>query len=128
MNNYRILIVEDSKNLGLLYKQEIEDCGYDVDIGSSVNEAILLLNQHHYDLVILEIVLLMNEGYNPPIILEQFRSMALVVINTTYQLLKNNQNLYSYPYVNKSSNISVLKKKIKHLLDNIPKVNISNIF
>ena len=51
MNNYRILIVEDSINLGLLYKQEFEECGYDVDIGRSVTEAILLLNQHHYDLV-----------------------------------------------------------------------------
>ena len=69
----------------------------------------------------------MNDGYNPSMILEQFRSMALVVINTTDQLPKNNQNLYSCPYVNKSSDISVLKKKIKHLLENIPKVNISNI-
>ena len=58
MNNYRLLVVEDSENLGLLYKQELEDDGYYVDVINSVSKATILLNQHHYDHVILEIVLL----------------------------------------------------------------------
>ena len=128
MNNYRLLVVEDSENLGLLYKQELEDDGYYVDVINSVSKATILLNQHHYDLVILEIVLLKKEGYDPSIKLEQISSKASVVINTTNQLFQNKQNLNSDPYIAKSSDISVLKKKIKHLLENIPKTNINKQF
>ena len=128
MNNYRLLVVEDSENLGLLYKQELEDDGYYVDLINSVSEATIQLNRHHYDLVILEIALFKKEGYDPSIKFEQISSKVPVVINTTDQLFQNKQNLNSDPYIAKSSDISVLKKKIKHLLENIRKTNINKQF
>lgn len=124
MSNNRLLIVEDSENLGLMYKQELEDDGYNVDVINSLSKAMILLNQRHYDLVIVEIALLKKERYDPLTILERVRGKVPVVINTTDQLLKNNSYFKAYPYNEKSSDINMLKKKIKYLLKNNTKANL----
>ncbi len=44
-------------NLTLLYEQELEEEGYDVDVASSIYEASELINRQLYDLLIVETML-----------------------------------------------------------------------
>ena len=51
----RLLIVDDQKNLLLLYKTEFESEGYHVDIAGNAREALNMCDKKHYDLIILEV-------------------------------------------------------------------------
>ena len=55
MAKNRILVVEDDVNQGFLYKQELEDDGYKVDIAHSGPEALEMLETTSFELVILDI-------------------------------------------------------------------------
>ncbi len=51
----KILIVEDEKTLGQIFKEELEDLGYSVDITETGNSAIGYIRNTKPDLVILDI-------------------------------------------------------------------------
>ena len=48
-----ILVVDDNQNIGLLYKEELEDDGYQVTVTPTGKEALQKLDNH--DLIILDI-------------------------------------------------------------------------
>ena len=56
MIKYKLLVVEDNKNLGLLYEQELEDEGYEVVIAYSFIEALEMIKKNLFDLVITSVV------------------------------------------------------------------------
>lgn len=64
MNAPRILIVEDDANLRLGLRDNLRDEGYDVAVASSAREAELLLREHPFDLLLLDVMLPGEDGYS----------------------------------------------------------------
>lgn len=120
MEKPRILIIDDSVNLTLLYKQELEDTGYSVDITNSYKTAIEYINEQLYDLIIVETKLKDIKDYNKLQAKINDNPVLPVIINTVSHNLNNESTLWSInsdACVVKSSDVSVLKGKIELLLN-----------
>jgi DNA-binding response OmpR family regulator len=119
MEKPRLLIIDDAEYLTLLYKEELLDEGYDVDVANTISEARKLLKNKLYNLVIAEIELKEKNNYvNIWDTLNQIKNELPVLINTAKQLsdVEKKQNSFE-SYIEKSSDISLLKEKVKVVLD-----------
>jgi CheY-like chemotaxis protein len=112
-----ILVVEDEKNLRMLYEEELSSEGYDVVLVGSGEEALDVLEKSRPDLVVLDIRMPGMDGIEAlGRILGRDRSIP-VVINTAYSSYKDNFMTWAAnAYVVKSSDLSELKATIKRLL------------
>ena len=117
MNRYRLLVIEDALNLGLLYEQELNDDGYEVDIAQSYKSALEYLENKSYDLVILETMMKDTREIEKLQYKLNIDTNLPVVINTAYPGCEQNQAYWpADACIYKSSDISVLKEKIKIFL------------
>ena len=55
MKNLRVLVVDDEENIRLLFKEELEDEGYTVEIASNGFEALEKLKNANFDIVVMDI-------------------------------------------------------------------------
>ena len=113
----KVLVVEDEKHLLKLYKDELEDDGFEVmplDNGRRVLES---LKEFNPEVVVLDIKLGDMEGLE---ILEQIKSYDRglpVILNSAYSSYKANFSSWmADDYVIKSPDLSELKTSIKRLV------------
>lgn len=117
MEKCRVLVVEDQRNLALLYEQELEDDGYSVDIAYNGPMAIELVGKKPYNLVILDILLPDMDGLETLGKIISFNKDLPVIINTGFSSYKDNfMSWAADAYVVKSSDLSELKSTIKKLV------------
>lgn len=74
---YHILIVEDEKPISSLLKISLSSCGYLCDMAFDGMEAANKIENHHYDLILLDIMLPKIDGYE---LMEYIRPMEIPVI------------------------------------------------
>ena len=60
---FNILVVDDDKNTRRLMKLLIEEAGYTVCTAADGDEALMLLGEHHIDLIILDVMMPGMDGY-----------------------------------------------------------------
>ena len=113
-----ILIADDDKNLALLYQQELTDEGYRVDVVHDGRQAIERVAQGPPDLLILDIRMPGIDGIEAlQQILAQNHRLP-VILNTAYSTFEDNYMTWSAAaYVVKSSDLTELKDKIRHVLE-----------
>ena len=113
----KLLIVDDEKNLRMLYKTEFEVEGYHVDTAPDAQEALSMFEHERYDLVILDIKMPGMDGVEA---LGKFLgrdNKIPVIINSAYDSYKDNfMSWAADSYVIKSSDLSELKQKVKEAL------------
>ena len=118
MNKSRILVVEDEINQGLLYEQELSDEGYDVDVANSGQEALNLVKDIEYNLVVLDIGMADMDGLETLGRMLSMDNKLPVILNTAYPSYKDNfMSWAADAYVIKSSDLTELKTKIKESLE-----------
>lgn len=112
----KILVVDDDKNLRLLYEQELSDEGYEVILAASGREALEYLKTHRPDLVILDISMPGMDGIETlGKMLAKDRTLP-VILNTAYSTYKDNFMTWSADaYVVKSGDLTELKVKIREV-------------
>ena len=112
-----LLVIEDEKNLRMLYQQELIDEGYRVIIAEDGTEALDKIRQEKVDLAILDIKM---EGMNGIQTLKQIMEInknIKVILNTAYSSYRSDFSTWSADaYLIKSSNINELKNKVAELL------------
>ncbi|MFZ3072292.1 MAG: response regulator [Thermodesulfobacteriota bacterium] len=115
----RLLIVDDEDGIRLLYKEELEEEGYDTEIASSGEEALEKLKDAKVDLVLLDIKMPGMDGVEVlRRIKEKWKSLP-VILCTAYPHYKQEFGTWaSDAYVVKSSDLKELKAKIKDILKN----------
>ena len=117
MKKHRIMVVDDEVNQALLYEQELIDEGYEVALAHSGKEALEMLKNGTYDLVILDIGMPEMDGLE---VLERMLSIdnkIPIILNTAYPSYKDNfMSWAANAYVVKSSDLSELKEKIRQSL------------
>lgn len=113
----KLLVVDDEKNLRLLYKEELVAEGYEVDVADSADSAFKCIDEKDYDVIILDIQMPGMNGLEAMgHILHRNRKQA-IILNTAYSQFKDDFESWSADaYVVKSGDLSELKEKIKELL------------
>ena len=110
----KILLVDDEDSIHLLYREELEEEGYEVHSALSGEEALTQLKIILPDLVILDINM---PGINGIDVLRQIKEMnpALpVILSSAYQEFKQDLATWaSNEYIVKSSNLDELKAAVK---------------
>jgi len=113
-----LLVVEDDINQAELYKQELEEEGYNIVLANDGHEALEKIGKSEIDLVVLDISMPGMDGIEAlGKILGRDNTMP-VIIHTAYAHYKDNFMTWTAEhYVIKSSNLDDLKSKIRDVLD-----------
>lgn len=110
----KILLVDDEDSIHLLYREELEEEGYEVHSALSGEEALEKLKIISPDLVILDINM---PGINGIDTLRQIKEKTPglpVILSSAYQEFKQDLATWaSDDYIVKSSNLSELKAAVK---------------
>jgi DNA-binding NtrC family response regulator len=113
----KIMVVEDEKHLLKLYKDELEDDGYEVVPIDNGRKVLDSLKNSRPEVVVLDIRLGDTEGLE---ILEQIKGFDRglpVILNSAYSSYKANFSSWmADDYVVKSPDLTELKTSIKRLI------------
>jgi DNA-binding response OmpR family regulator len=113
-----LLVVEDDVHQAELYRQELEEEGYEIVLAHDGHEALRKLEEHKIDLVILDISMPGMDGIEAlGKILGRDNTMP-VIIHTAYAQYKDNFMTWTAEhYIIKSSDLADLKAKVREVLD-----------
>ncbi len=113
----RILIVDDERNIRRLYEKEFQDSGYEVLLAGDGLEAVNKVRNDNPDLVILDIRMPGMDGIEALGKILGTSNKIPVILNTAYTSYQNNfMSWAADAYVVKSSDLDVLKAKVKEVL------------
>jgi len=113
----KILIVEDEENIRLLYKEELEDLGYDVILASDGKEAIKKYDLQQPDLIILDIQLPGMDGIETMNIIRGKSRDVPIILCTAYGEYKQDMKTWaSEAYLIKSADLKELLSTVKKIL------------
>lgn len=113
----RIMVVDDEENIRFLYKEELEDEGFSVELAKNGEEALEKLPDFKPDLITLDIKM---PGMNGIEVLkrirEQDRRLPIVLCSAYGEYKQDFTTWASDAYVVKCADLSELKTTIRRLL------------
>ncbi|MDH4271035.1 MAG: response regulator [Candidatus Aminicenantes bacterium] len=113
----KLLIVEDEKNLCLLYKEELTKAGYKVTAVMDADSALKEIRSHSFDLIVTDIRMPKKNGIELITQIMGLRKDVPIIINTAYQSYKHDFMTWAADaYIVKSASLEELKVKIKELI------------
>jgi len=113
----KILVIEDEKNLRLLYKQDLERDGYQVVTAATAPEGIAMVEAEHPDLVVMDIRLPGMDGLEAMSKVLEKHPRRPVVLNSAYS--SYHEHFMSWAadaYVVKSADTDELRARVRELL------------
>lgn len=114
----KILIVEDEKNISMLYEGELSELGYEIEIANSGSEAIELFKRGKYDLVTLDLRLPDIEGKEVLRQMKNYNKYVPIIIVSAYDLRSDDFYYWgAEAYLVKSSQVQDLVDTVKSVLD-----------
>lgn len=115
----KLLIVDDDANVQRLYKEELEEEGYDVILAATGKSALDKFETEKPDLVTLDILLPDIDGISLLRKMKEQRPDVPILMSTAYDYRDDFAVWASEEYIVKSSDLSELKKQIKRYADRI---------
>lgn len=112
----KILVVDDDAAIRRLYKEELEEEGYEVFLAENGEEALRLFGEVRPDIVTLDIRMPGEDGIEILRKIKEFNSKLPVIMCTAYDYKDDFKVWASDAYVVKSSNLDELKESIKKCL------------
>ena len=114
----KILVVDDDDNQRLLYRQELELAGYDVETAANGPQAITRVAAGGIDVVLLDIAMPGMDGVEAlSRILDVDRQLP-VILNTAYSSYKEDFMTWAAEaYVTKSGDLTELRRRIREALE-----------
>jgi DNA-binding response OmpR family regulator len=116
----KILVVDDEKNIRTLFRDELEEAGYEVDTAGSGQEALEKVSSKKPDLIVLDIRMEDMTGLE---VLEQVRrdhEALPVIMCTAVRGLQDDFTVWDSKvsdYITKPVDLEILKEKIQKALD-----------
>ena len=83
---FRILVVDDDKNIRLLLKAVLENANYSVSIATNGIEALEVMDKEHIDLVVLDVMMPKMDGYELTKTLRESQSNLPILMISAKQL------------------------------------------
>ena len=114
----KILVIEDEKNLRLLYKQDLEQDGHEVVTAATAPDGIAMVESEHPDIVVMDIRLPGMDGLEAMAKVLEKHPKLPVVLNSAYS--SYHENFMSWAadaYVVKSADTDELRTRVKELLE-----------
>jgi CheY-like chemotaxis protein len=116
----KILVVDDEENIRFLYKEELEDQGYQVTVAATAEEASEKIREDKPDLITLDIKMPGIDGIEFMRKLKEERKDIPVILCSAYGRFKQDFRVWaSDAYVVKSADLSELKLTIKEVLGEV---------
>ena len=113
----KILVIEDEKNLRLLYQQEFEQDGFEVATAANASEGLAMIEAVRPDLVVMDIRLPGMDGLEAMSRLLDKHPRIPVVLNSAYSSYKDSFMSWSADaYVVKSADTGELRMRVRELL------------
>jgi len=113
----KVLVVDDEENIRLLFKEELEEEGYEVDTASNGLEALEKVKAAPFDIVILDIKMPVMDGIQALNAIKNMDKDQPVVLCSAYGEFKQDLSSWvSDGYVVKSADTRELKETIKEIL------------
>lgn len=112
----KIMVVDDEKNILMLYKSELEEEGYEVITASSGKEALELFESETPHIVTLDIMMPDIDGIQVLRQIKQKSPNTPVIMLTAYDYRDDFSIWASDAYVVKSSDLTELKETIKKII------------
>ena len=113
----RILIVDDEENIRELYRVELSDEGYKVELAENGQQALLKFESFRPDLVTLDVIM---PGMNGIEVLQRIReknpSVPVLLLTAFGDFRQDFTTWASDAYIVKSADVSELKETIRRLL------------
>ncbi|MBP8626339.1 MAG: response regulator [Syntrophorhabdales bacterium] len=117
MKDIRILVVDDEENIRILFKEELEEEGYRIELASNGYEAIEKVRQTPFDLVVLDIKMPGLDGIQTLNEIKKINKDQHVILCSAYGEFKQDFSSWvSDAYVVKSADTEELKNAIKNIL------------
>jgi len=114
----RLLVVDDERDIRYLYAAELKDEGYQVDTAGTGTDAAELLQQHHYDLIVLDIQMKGESGLQLLQKIVREKTDLPVILCTAFSCYKDDFSSWlADAYVVKSSDLSELKSEVRRVLE-----------
>jgi DNA-binding response OmpR family regulator len=114
----RLLVVDDERDIRYLYAAELKDEGYQVDTAASGADAAELLQQHQYDLIVLDIQMKGESGLQLLQKIVREKTDLPVILCTAFSCYKDDFSSWlADAYVVKSSDLTELKGEVRRILE-----------
>ena len=118
MKKIRLLVVDDEENIRMLFKEELEDEGYQVEAASNGLEALEKLKGSNFDLVVLDIKMPGMDGIQALNEIKNLNKDQPVILCSAYGEFKQDFSSWvSDGYIVKSADTRELKQTIKNILN-----------
>jgi len=112
----KILIVDDDVHILRLYKEELEEEGYEVVIAGTGKEALELFKKENPDIVTLDILMPDIDGISLLRRMKEQRPKTPIIMSTAYDYRDDFAVWASEAYIVKSADLDELKGTIKKLI------------
>lgn len=109
----KLLIVDDDVNIQRLYKEELEEEGYEVIVASSGRSGLEKFEKENPDLVTLDILMPDMDGISVLRKMKEQRPHVPILMSTAYDYRDDFAVWASEAYLVKSSDLTELKEQIK---------------
>jgi CheY-like chemotaxis protein len=120
MKPIRLLVVDDEENIRILFKEELEEDGYEVEVAGNGFEALDKMKETNFDLIVLDIKMPGMDGIQTLNAVKKINKDQPVILCSAYGEFKQDFSTWvSDAYVVKSADLTELKQTIKNLL-NLP--------
>jgi DNA-binding response OmpR family regulator len=114
----RILIVDDETAIRLLYEEYLTREGHQVETVAGGQEALRRVEEKNYDLMVLDIELVNNNGLDVLKETKKHQPDLPVILNSAYSVYKADFSSWiADAYVMKSSDLKPLLNKINQLVE-----------
>lgn len=113
----KLLIVDDDTNIQRLYKEELEEEGYNVVIAGTGKEAMEMFEKENPDIVTLDILMPDIDGISLLRKMKEKRPSIPIIMSTAYDYRDDFAVWASEAYIVKSSDLAELKSTIKKLIN-----------
>ena len=118
MKNVKILVVDDEENIRLLFKEELEEEGYEVEIASNGYDALEKLKKSQFCVVIMDIKMPGMDGIQALNEIKNINKDQPVILCSAYGEFKQDFSSWvSDGYIVKSADTGELKQTIKKILN-----------
>ncbi|MDD4195028.1 MAG: response regulator [Syntrophorhabdaceae bacterium] len=113
----KVLVVDDEENIRLLFKEELEEEGYEVDTASNGLEALEKVKTASFDVIVLDIKMPVMDGIQALNAIKNMNKDQPVILCSAYGEFKQDLSSWvSDGYVVKSADTRELKETIKEIL------------
>jgi CheY-like chemotaxis protein len=112
-----ILVVDDEESIRLLYREELSDAGYQVDVAANGKEALQKVQQARPDLMTIDIKMPEMDGIELlRRVREIYRDLPIIICTAYGDFRRDFGTWASDAYITKSADLTELKRKIRELL------------